>query len=88
MPKKRVGPRPVKSSHEKLNPVAQLIIIIGQAKAQLGQAQTDEERDFLNKKIRVLEGQLHKRAQAAVKRQQAVRTRKEAARRKRMSGPR
>jgi hypothetical protein len=61
MPKKRVGPRPVKSSHEKPNPVTQLNDVIGQLKAQLRQAQTDEERDYLNKKIRAAERMLQAR---------------------------
>ena len=88
MPKKRVGPRPVKSSHEKPNPVTQLNDVIGQLKARLGQAQTDEERDYLNKKIRAAERMLQARGQAARRRQQALRTSKAAARWKRMSGPR
>ena len=71
MPKKRVGPRPVKSTHEKLNPVARLIIVMGEVKAR-GQAQTDEERDYLNKKLRFVEGRLRAHAETKRKRQQAA----------------
>jgi hypothetical protein len=88
MPKKRVGPRPVKSTHQKLNPVTQLNDVIGQLKAQLRQAQTDEERDYLNKKIRAAERMLQARVQANQRAKQTARTRKAAARWKRMSGPR
>jgi hypothetical protein len=88
MPKKRVGPRPVKSSHEKPNPVTQLNDVIGQLKAQLRQAQTDEERDYRNKRIRAVERMVQARGQANQRQQQTARTRKAAARWKRMSGPR
>ena len=60
MPKKRVGSRPVKSSHEKLNPVGRLIIVLGQERAQLPQAQTDEERDYRSKRIRAVERMLRR----------------------------
>ena len=88
MPKKRVGPRPVKSSHEKPNPVARLIIVLGQERAQLAQAQTDEERDYRNKRIRAVERMLQAHGQANQRAQQTARTRKAAARWQRMSGPR
>jgi hypothetical protein len=88
MPKKRVGPRPVKSSHEKRNPVTQLNDVIGQLKARLRQAQTDEERDYLNKKIRAAERMIQARVQANQRQKQTARNRKAAARWKRMSGPR
>jgi hypothetical protein len=88
MPKKCVGPRPVKSSHEKPNPVTQLNIVLGEVKALLRQAQTDEERDYLNKKIRAAERMLQARGQANQRQKQTARTRKAAARWKRMSGPR
>jgi hypothetical protein len=88
MPKKRLGSGPVKSSHEKPNPVTQLNNVIGQLKARLGQARTDEERDFLNKKIRAVERMVQARVQANQRQKQTARTRKAAARWKRMSGPR
>jgi hypothetical protein len=88
MPKKHVGPRPAKSSHQKPNPVTQLNDVIGQLKAQLRQAQTDEERDYLNKKIRAAVRMLQARGQVARRQQQTARTSKAAARWKRMSGPR
>jgi hypothetical protein len=88
MPKKRVGPRPVKSSHEKPNPVTQLNDVIGQLKARRGQAQTDEERDYLNKKIRAAERMVQACVQANQRAKQTARTRKAAARWQRMSGPR
>jgi hypothetical protein len=91
LPKKTAGQsllKPIILSHRKLNFVAKTNIIISQAKARLRVAQTDKERDDLNKKIRVLEGMLHARAETARKRQQALRMSKEVARRKRMSDPR
>jgi hypothetical protein len=88
MPKKRVGPAPVKSTHPKPNPVTQLNDVIGQVKAQLRQAQTDEERDYHDKRIRALERMIQARGQANQRQKQTARTRKAAARWKRMSGPR
>ena len=70
------------------NRLVQLHDRINQEKAQLEQAQTDKERDFLNKKIRAAERMFQARGQAARRRQQALRTSKAAARWKRMSGPR
>ena len=88
MPKKRVGSRPVKSSHEKPNAVTQWNDIIAKLKAQLRQAQTDEERDYLNKKIRAAERMVQARVEANQRAKQTARTRKAAARWQRMSGPR
>ena len=82
------GQGPSNPAHEKLNPVARLIIVLGEVKAQLRQAQTDEERDYLNKKIRARERMLQARGQANQRAKQTARTRKAAARWQRMSGPR
>ena len=75
-------------SHEKLNHVTQLINGISQTKAQLQQAQTEQERVFFNKKIRVLEAMLRKHASKVAARRQTARASKAAARWKRMNGPR
>ena len=88
MRKKRVGPRSVKSTHPKPNPITQLNDVIAQLKAQLRQAQTDEERDYHNKKIRAAERMLQEHGQANQRAKQTARNRKAAARWKRMSGPR
>jgi hypothetical protein len=88
MPKKRVGPRPVKSTHPKPNRLVQLRDRINQEKAQLREAQTDEERDHHDKRIRALERMIQARVQANQRAKQTARTRKAAARWKRMSGPR
>ena len=88
MIKKRVGPRPVTSTHPKPNPVTQWNDIIGQLNAQLQQAQTQEERDYLNRKIRAADRILQARVQANQRAKQTARNRKARARWERMSGPR
>ena len=75
-------------SHEKLNYVTRLINGISQTKAQLQQAQTEQQRAFLNKKIRVLEAMLRKHASKLAARRETARASKAAARWKRMNGPR
>ena len=70
------------------NRLVQLHDRISQVKAQRAQAQTDEERDHHNKKIRAWERMVQARVQANQRAQQTARTRKAAARWQRMSGPR
>jgi hypothetical protein len=62
--------------------------IIIQEKAQLRQARSDEERDYHKKRIRAAERMIQERVQANQRQKQTARTRKAAARWKRMSGPR
>ncbi len=70
------------------NRLVQLHDSVNQEKARLEQAQTDEERDHRNKRIRALERMLQARVQANHRRKQTARTSKAEARWKRMSGPR
>ena len=70
------------------NRLVQLHDSIKQEKGQLEQAQTDEERDYHNKRIRAFERMIQARVQANQRQKQTARTRKAAARWKRMSGPR
>jgi hypothetical protein len=60
---------------------------LNQEKAQLEQAQTDEERDYRKKRIRAWERMIQARVQANHRQKQTARTRKAEARWKRMSGP-
>jgi hypothetical protein len=66
----------------------QLYGYISRAQAQLQQAPTEQERDFLKKKIRGLEGLALKEREARVARRRAARDRKARARWERMNGPR
>ena len=76
------------NSHESPILSPSCTIVLSQEKAQLAQAQTDEERDYHNKRIRAVERMLQARVQANQRAQQTARTRKAAARWQRMSGPR
>jgi hypothetical protein len=68
------------------NRLVQLHDIIKQEKAKREQAQTDEERDYRNKRIRAVERMVQARVQANQRQKQTARTRKAAARWERMSG--
>jgi len=70
------------------NRLVQLQDSVNQEKARREQAQTEEERDHCNKRIRALERMIQARVQANQRQKQTARTRKAAARWKRMSGPR
>jgi hypothetical protein len=72
----------------KLNKLFQLNIDISQTKEQLSQAQTDVARDFLNKKLRVLEGFVSRELKTRAASRQSARDRKLRARWERMKGPR
>ena len=61
-------------THRKLNYITRLHNDIEQTKVQLQQAQTEKERVFLNKKIRVLQEMLRKHASKVAARRQTART--------------
>jgi hypothetical protein len=75
-------PRPPR----KLNHFDRWGINIARSKAQLGQARTKEERDYLNQKIRVLEQLVQQRRAKALDRRLAARTKRRLGW-KRISGP-
>ena len=70
------------------NRLVQLRDRINQEKAQREHAETDEERDRHDKRIRAAERMIQARGQANQRQKQTARTRKAAARWQRMSGPR
>jgi len=72
----------------KLNDLDRLSRHISETEAQLRQARTKEERDFLTKKIRVLEHLLQDRAAKMRQRRLTARASKAAARWERMNSPR
>jgi hypothetical protein len=88
MPPKKKNKAHRRVTERSPNPLVQLRDSINHEKAQLRQAQTDEERDYHKKKIRACERMIEARVQANQRQKQTARTRKAAARWKRMSGPR
>ena len=89
MPKKRVGPRPVKSSHEKPNPVAQLNDCSSvRRERSWRKLRRMKSVTTATKGYEPSERMLQARGQANQRAKQTARTRKAAARWQRMSGPR